>query len=172
MPISYPLSIAILVSLGFVVISFWPVFTGANWEPTPMKRVRKMLKMANVSKKDFVFDVGFGDGRIIFTAINEFKAKAGGIEIEPIKFIAVKLYSILKKLTPDLKLGSVYNTDFSKATVITIFMSSATNKIIQEKFSKLKKGTKIVSYYWKFPDWKIIKQDKDLQLYLYEIGKS
>jgi predicted RNA methylase len=160
-----------IVTMSFLIISFWPVFTGANWEPTSMNRVKRMLEMADVSKKDYVYDIGFGDGRIIFSAL-EMGAKAGGVEIEPVKFLAVKIYSKIKKFSPELKLGSAYNADFTKATVITTFMSAAVNNVLKEKYSKLKKGTKIVSYYWKIPEWTPVKVDKQLKIYMYEIGKS
>ncbi|HLD83809.1 MAG TPA: SAM-dependent methyltransferase [archaeon] len=171
MPINYPLAILLFVALGFVFIAFWPMFTGANWQPTSMKRVRAMLRMAGVSRRDYVYDLGFGDGRIIFTSMEEFHAKAGGVEIEPVKFIAAKIYAKWKGLKPDLKLGSVYGANVSNATVVTIFMSSIAHRLLRKKLENLKKGTKIVTYYWKFPDWKPVKVDEKLKIYLYEVGK-
>ncbi|MBI4018663.1 MAG: SAM-dependent methyltransferase [Candidatus Aenigmarchaeota archaeon] len=171
MAINYPVAFVLFLALAFLFISFWPVFAGANWQPTSMNRVRSMLKMANANKDDYVYDLGFGDGRIIFMAIEEFHAKAGGVEIEPIKFIAAKIYAKWKGLEPDLKLGSAYGADFSRATIVTIFLSSFAHKLLKKKLAGLKKGTRIVTYYWKFPDWKPVKVDKKLELYLYEVGK-
>lgn len=171
MAINYPLALVIIVATSFVVISFWPIFTGANWEPTPMKRVRKMLEMAAVGRNDFVYDLGFGDGRIIFTAMEEFNAKAGGVEIEPLKFLATAFYSRLKNTGAELHLGSAYNADLSRATVVSVFMTSFAHNLLEKKLSRLKKGTKIVTYYWKFPKWKPVKTDRKLKIYLYEVGK-
>ena len=77
MAINYPVAFILFISLALLFISFWPAFAGANWQPTSMKRVRAMLRMARVHAGDYVYDLGFGDGRIIFTAMEEFGAKAG-----------------------------------------------------------------------------------------------
>ncbi len=159
-----------VVALMFVFISFWPVFTGANWEPTPMKKVRRMLDMARVTKRDYVYDLGFGDGRILFAAL-ERGARAGGSEIEPVKWLAVKIYAALKKAKLDLHLGNAYSADLSKATVIAMFMTPLVNKLIAEKLYGLKKGTRIVSYHWPFPTWNPVRADAQMRIYVYEVGK-
>lgn len=165
-----PLLFVFAVLLMFAFISFWPVFFGANWEPTPMKKVRRMLDMAHVKKGDYVYDLGFGDGRILFAAL-ERGAKAGGSEIEPVKWLAVKIYATLKKAKLDLRLGSAYSADLGKATVVAMFMTPLVNKLAAEKLSTLKKGTRIVSYHWPFPQWNPVKEDKKERIYVYEIGK-
>ncbi|MBI4014464.1 MAG: SAM-dependent methyltransferase [Candidatus Aenigmarchaeota archaeon] len=170
MPVNIAVYFALVVFLLFAFISFWPVFTGANWEPTPMKKVKRMLDMARVTKRDYVYDLGFGDGRILFAALGR-AAKAGGSEIEPIKWLAVKIYATIKKTKLDLRLGSAYSADLRKATVVAMFMTPLVNKIIAEKLSKLKKGTRIVSYHWPFPQWKPVRVDTQARIYVYETGK-
>lgn len=152
---------------------FWPRLIGsAEWAPASMKTVRRMLSMAQTSKKDIVYDLGCGDGRFVITAIKEFNAKkAIGIEIDPSRYAFCKLRT-RKLKNAEIELGSFFNKKLDDATIITCFLRKKANNNLREKLLKLKKGTKIVSYIWKFKDWIPVDVDEKARVYMYEIGKQ
>jgi len=161
--------------IGFGVWIYWPeLFIGAGWSPTPLKTVRKMLQMAKVKSDDLLYDLGCGDGRIIKMATSEFGAKAVGIEADPLRFLFSLIRIKITKAGKKAKViwGNFFNINLEKATVITVFLSREVNEKLKEKFQKeLRPGTRIISYYWVFPGWRISEIDESHQIYLYKIGE-
>src|SRR5215204_2613886 len=116
--------------------------------PTPDYVVEAMLKMANVTASDVVYDLGSGDGRIPITAAQKYGATAVGIDINPqrIKEANENLAKAgvgdkVKFLNADL-----FETDLSKATVITLYLLPSLNQKLMPKLKQLKPGTRIVSH--------------------------
>ena len=162
----------ILVFLGilFVLLSlffFFPWLFGAPFEPTKERKIKKIIKLANIKKGEKVLDLGSGDGRIVI-AMAKKGAEAHGFEINPF----LVLISRLKIKKQGLKgkafihWGSFWKKDFSKYDVIILFQFSTIMKRLEKKLKKdLKKGTRVISYYWKFPTWKIINRNEHIYLY-------
>ena len=152
---------------------FWPrLIGGAEWEPASMRIVKKMLSMAKAGKKDVVYDLGCGDGRFVLSAVRDFHAKkAIGIEIDPLRVLISK-FRTRKYKNAKISWSNITKQDYNGASVVTCFLRANTNSSIQEKLSKLKKGTRIISYIWKFKDWKPIKEDKKDRICMYQIGKT
>ena len=116
--------------------------------PTPDYVVEAMLKMANVTASDVVYDLGSGDGRIPITAAQKYGARAVGIDINPqrIKEATENLAKAgvgdkVKFLNQDL-----FETDLSEATVITLYLLPSLNQKLMPKLKQLKPGTRIVSH--------------------------
>ncbi|MFM7460656.1 MAG: class I SAM-dependent methyltransferase, partial [Burkholderiales bacterium] len=117
--------------------------------------VRTMLEMAKVQKQDFVIDLGSGDGRIVFLAAQKYGARGLGVEIDP------KLVETAVEDTQKLKLGglvnfrvqSLFETDLSPATVITMYLLPDVNLQLRDKLLQLKPGTRVVSHDWDMGDW-------------------
>jgi SAM-dependent methyltransferase len=116
--------------------------------PTPTNVVEAMLKMANVTASDVVYDLGSGDGRIPITAAQKYGATAVGIDINPqrIKEANENLAKAgvgnkVKFLNQDL-----FETDLSQATVITLYLLPSLNQKLMPKLKQLKPGTRIVSH--------------------------
>jgi ribosomal protein L11 methylase PrmA len=116
--------------------------------PTPDYVVEAMLKMANVTATDVVYDLGSGDGRIPITAAQKYGARAVGIDINPqrIKEANENLAKAgvgdkVKFLNQDL-----FETDLSPATVITLYLLPSLNQKLMPKLKALKPGTRIVSH--------------------------
>lgn len=144
-----------------------PIFFGAPFEPTSEKKLKKILKLANIKRGEKVVDLGSGDGRIVIR-MAENGAEAHGYEINPL----LVLYSRNKIKKAGLKgkafvhWKSFWKVDFSKYDVVVMFQFKTVMKKLQDKLKKeLKKGSRIVSYYWKFPDWKYSKRIEDIYLY-------
>jgi hypothetical protein len=124
------------------------------WVPTPQALVDKMLDMAGVTPKDFVIDLGSGDGRTVITAAKR-GALALGIEYNPdmveLSRRNAEKEGVAGKAT--FVKADLFETDFSKATVITMFLLPTINLKLRPKILALKPGTRIVSNSFNMDDW-------------------
>ena len=125
------------------------------WVPTPQVVVDKMLDMAKVTKDDFVMDLGSGDGRTVITAAKR-GARALGVEYNP-NMVELSKRNAEKEGVSDraqFVKADLFETDFSKATVITMFLLPDINLKLRPKILNLKPGTRIVSNTFTMGDWK------------------
>jgi predicted RNA methylase len=131
-----------------------------------------MLKMAGVGPDDTVYDLGCGDGRIIFTAALNYGAKAVGIEIDPIRYIWVMILNFMLRLGGKVKIlfGDFFKYNLSNATVVMCYLLPSTNtKLEQKLLNELKPGTRVVSNSFTFPNLRLVDQNEKLKIYMYEI---
>jgi len=124
------------------------------WVPTPQTLVDKMLDMAKVTPQDFVMDLGSGDGRTVITAAKR-GARAMGIEYNP-DMVALsernaKTAGVTDKAT--FVKADLFETDFSKATVVTMFLLPSINLKLRPKILDMKPGTRIVANTFNMEDW-------------------
>jgi SAM-dependent methyltransferase len=125
------------------------------WVPTPQALVDKMLDMAKVTPKDYVIDLGSGDGRTVITAAKR-GAKAQGIEYNP-DMVELSKRNAAKEGVNDkatFAKADLFQSDFSQATVITMFLLPSINIKLRPKILDLKPGTRIVSNSFDMEDWK------------------
>jgi SAM-dependent methyltransferase len=153
-----------------MILFFITYFLGAPWTPTEKNVVRKMLKMAGASSKTRVYDLGSGDGRIVIMAAKEFGASGVGVEINPLLFLLSVLYSVaggMRKRTRFI-LNSFFKVNLRDADIVTLFLLQPTNINLKDKLEReLRHGTKVVSYKFTFPGWKLKKKDLKDKIYLY-----
>jgi SAM-dependent methyltransferase len=125
------------------------------WVPTPDALVERMLRMANVTARDYVIDLGSGDGRTVIAAVQKFGATALGIEYNP-DMVALSVKAAEKAGVSDkakfIK-ADIFETDFSKATVITMYLLPALNIKLRPQILDLRPGTRIVSHAFTMEDW-------------------
>lgn len=124
------------------------------WVPTPQAVVDKMLDMARVTKDDFVMDLGSGDGRTVITAAKR-GAHAMGIEYNP-DMVALSRRNAAEAGVSDratFAQADLFETDFSKADVITMFLLPSINMKLRPKILDLEPGTRIVSNTFTMEDW-------------------
>jgi precorrin-6B methylase 2 len=122
--------------------------------PTPQVVVDKMLDLAKVTRTDFVMDLGSGDGRTVITAARR-GARALGVEYNP-DMVALSNRNALKNGVADrakFVKADLFETDFSQASVITMFLLPAINLKLRPKILDLKPGTRIVSNTFTMDDW-------------------
>ncbi|MFZ9151290.1 MAG: SAM-dependent methyltransferase, partial [Burkholderiales bacterium] len=123
--------------------------------PTPQIVVDTMLEMAKVGPKDFVIDLGSGDGRIIITAASKRGAQGFGVDLDTV---------LLKRANENAKKAGVsdkvhfveqnlFVTDLSKATVITSYLLPQMNLRLRSKVMSLKPGTRLVAHDYHFGEW-------------------
>ena len=124
------------------------------WVPTPQALVDKMLDMAKVTPKDFLMDLGSGDGRTVITAAKR-GVRAMGVEYNP------DMVELSKRNAEKEGVGGraqfvkadLFQTDLSKATVITMFLLPDINLKLRPKILNLKPGTRIVSNTFTMAEW-------------------
>src|SRR5262245_16109832 len=125
------------------------------WVPTPQALVDKMLDLAKVTPNDYVIDLGSGDGRTVITAAKR-GAKAHGIEYNP-EMVELSKRNAAKEGVSDkatFTKTDLFESDFSQAQVITMFLLSSINMKLRPKILDLKPGTRIVSNTFDMGDWK------------------
>jgi cyclopropane fatty-acyl-phospholipid synthase-like methyltransferase len=116
--------------------------------PTPPEVVDAMLKLANVTAKDVVYDLGCGDGIIVATAAQKNGARAVGIDIDPQRVKEANERIQKAGVTDKVKImnADLFETDISPATVVTLYLLPSLNQKLIPKLNKeLKPGTRIVS---------------------------
>jgi precorrin-6B methylase 2 len=124
------------------------------WVPTPQSLVDKMLDMAKVTPQDYVIDLGSGDGRTVITAAKR-GAKALGIEYNP-DMVELSKRNAAKEGMGDkaqFTKADLFESDFSQATVITMFLLPEINLKLRPKILDLKPGTRIVSNSFTMGEW-------------------
>ena len=124
------------------------------WVPTPQELVDKMLDMAKVTEKDYVIDLGSGDGRTVITAAKR-GAKALGIEYNP-EMVELSKRNAAKEGVSDkasFVKADLFESDLSQAQVITMFLLPDINIRLRSKILNLKPGTRIVSNTFTMGDW-------------------
>ena len=128
----------------------------APFVPTPQDVVERMLKLAGVTKRDVVYDLGCGDGRIVIMAAQKFGARAVGVDINPqrIKESEENARKAGVGALVTFKLQDAMTTDVSKATVVTLYLLSSSNVMLRPMLTKqLKPGARIVSHAFDMSDW-------------------
>jgi hypothetical protein len=134
-----------------------PERTGGPYVPTPKVVVDQMLSMANVGAKDFVVDLGSGDGVIVLTAARQFNARGFGVDIDP--QLVRQSNADAKRFGVDDKVAfhvqDVFKADLSKATVITLYLLPSMMVNLRSKiFLEAQPGTRVVSHDYNFDEWR------------------
>jgi precorrin-6B methylase 2 len=125
------------------------------WVPTPQGLVDKMLDMAKMTPNDYVIDLGSGDGRTVITAAKR-GARALGIEYNPDMVELSKQAAAKEGVTAraNFMKADIFESDFSQATVITMYLLPQLNLKLRPKILDLKPGTRIVSHAFTMEEWK------------------
>jgi ubiquinone/menaquinone biosynthesis C-methylase UbiE len=134
----------------------------APYVPTPQEVVDRMLRLAGVTKGDVVYDLGCGDGRIPITAAKRFGARGVGVDIDPQRIAEANANAKKEGVTAmvSFRLQDAMTVDVSEATVVTLYLLSASNLKLRPILTKqLKSGARIVSHSFSMGDWKADKVD-------------
>jgi SAM-dependent methyltransferase len=128
----------------------------APYIPTPQEVVEEMLRIAEVSKNDLLYDLGCGDGRIVITAAQRYGALGVGVDINP-KRIKESIYNARRAGVRDrveFLQQNVFDIDFGNATVVALYLLSSVNMKLRPRLLKdLRPGARIVSHEFNLGDW-------------------
>ncbi len=122
------------------------------WVPTPEDLVERMLQMAQVGARDVVMDLGSGDGRIAIAASKR-AAKAVGIEFNPDMVNLSRRNNTRDSGKAEFINGDVFKTDFSSATVLTMYLLPQLNMRLRPTILDMKPGTRVVAHQFNMEDW-------------------
>lgn len=140
--------------------------------PTPMTHVNGFFTLVDVSPSDVVYDLGCGDGRLLFAALEKGAGRAVGVEIDTEPLVTARNWAKKKSFEDKITLieGDIMNVNLSDATIVFTFLCSAAAVALKDKFEKeLKPGTKVVMEMFPVPGWKpkrVIERGTDFYLYI------
>ncbi len=125
------------------------------WVPTPPELVEKMLRMAKITPEDFVIDLGSGDGRIAIAAAKKYGARAQGIEYNPDMVALSNREAQRQGVADKVKFvkADIFQSDFSQATIITMYLLPDLNLKLRPKILDLKPGTRVASHQFSMEEW-------------------
>lgn len=175
------ITIGLLIFIVFLLLILswvWP--PDSPWSPwwrTSGKKARAACKLAKISKSDIVYELGSGDATFLVVAAKKFGAKGVGIEIDPIRHLIawfnVRFNNLSGKVT--LKRENFFKSNIRDATVVFVYLvPRVLEKLKPRLFAELEKGTRVISYKYKFEldekgPMKFVSEDKDNEMYLYKI---
>jgi len=130
------------------------------WVPTPQALVERMLDMAKLTPKDIHYDLGSGDGRTVITAAKR-GAQAVGVEFNPDMVALSERAAAKEGVSGQAKFinGDIFQTDFSHATVLTLYLLPSLNLKLRPTILKMKPGTRVVSHAFSMDDWQADQTD-------------
>ena len=126
------------------------------WVPTQPPTIERMLRMAQVTARDTVVDLGSGDGRISIAAVKDFGAKAFGFEYNPdmVEYSKREAEKAGVGSKVEFRKADIFETDFSYATVITMYLLPHLNVKLRPIILNMKPGTRVVSHQFDMAEWK------------------
>jgi len=132
--------------------------------PTPHHVVAEMLRIAEVTKDDVVYDLGSGDGRLVIAAAKHYGARAVGVDIDPQRIEESRANArrdgVAERVT--FLQQDLFETDIREATVVTLYLLSKLNLQLRPKLlSDLRPGTRVVSHAFAMEDWR---PDQELRI--------
>ena len=124
------------------------------WVPTPDEVVQRMLRMAQVTPNDYVIDLGAGDGKIAIAAA-KLGARSLGIEYNPdmAKHAQRNVEKAGVSGKAKIQQGDIFATDFTSATVLTMYLLPALNMKLRPQILAMRPGTRVVSHSFTMEDW-------------------
>jgi SAM-dependent methyltransferase len=125
------------------------------WLPTPEPMVERMLTMAKTTSADVVYDLGSGDGRLPIAAARKFGARAVGIEYDQDLAALARRNAERAGVGGRVTIieGDIFKEDFTRATVLTLYLLPDLNQQLRPQILALKPGTRVVSHAWDMGEW-------------------
>ena len=153
----------------------------APYVTSPQPIVDKMLEVARLKSGETIYDLGCGDGRILFSAVKNFGAKAVGVEISP--SLAKRAQQTLESqgLQDQVKViqGDMMAVDVSGANVVSLYLMTEANEQLRPKLEReLRAGARVVSLEFKIKGWKPSREETvqvhnhAYKIYLYEVPRK
>jgi len=151
-----------VILLSFALLPVSVARAQVHWQfdvpfvPTPYVVIEEMLRLADVTPRDFVMDLGSGDGRVLITAAKKFGARGIGVDLDG-DLVAESLEAAKAAGVADrvqFLQQDLFKTDLNQATVITMYLLPGVMARLQPRLLELKPGTRLVSHDFRLGDWK------------------
>jgi hypothetical protein len=145
--------------LLFILLLLWiliPALYGLPPVSTAPQRIRKALRLADLQPNETLYDLGAGDGRVLFIAARDFGARAVGIEVGPIQCALIWLRAAAGGLEGQVqvKWEDFYKADVSEADLVFVYATSReVRKLAPHLEGQMKQGARLVSISADFPTW-------------------
>ncbi|HKW39449.1 MAG TPA: class I SAM-dependent methyltransferase [Burkholderiales bacterium] len=125
------------------------------WVPTPDEVVDRMLTMAQTKPDDYVIDLGAGDGKIAIAAAKKFGARSMGVEYNPemVAYAQKNVQAAGVSGKAQIVHGDIFATDFTQATVLTMYLLPSLNMKLRSQILALRPGTRVVTHAFNMEDW-------------------
>ncbi len=165
----------ILALIFLLICAIWllvPMFFGTPFVPTRAKRIQKALQLAGLRPNETLYDLGSGDGRVLFIAAREFGAYAVGVEIGPIQCAAAWLGAVLSgvKDRVQIRWDNFLRSDLKNADVVFAYLTTSQVRELEVRLEgQLKPGTRVVTISFDFPDWQPTTYDNEDLIFLYQM---
>jgi len=155
-----------------VAVGVWPAAHADEvpYVPTPTSVVDAMLSIAGVGPRDYVIDLGSGDGRIVIAAAKRYRARGLGIDYDQTLIAQSRANAASEGVSDKVKFlhQDIFASDFRDATVLTMYLLREVNlKLRPRVLSELRPGTRVVSHDWDMGDW-----EPDRRLVIQTPGKT
>jgi hypothetical protein len=155
------LEILFVLIIALLIPTLYAQVVGVPPVPTPHKVVKRMLELADIKPVDIVYDLGCGDGRLVFAAAR-CGAAATGFEISPLVWLWACLCKLYLHSPAQIKYRDFLHVNLTPASVILLYLYPTTIKFwLQRKFKKeLRPGTRIISYAFAIPGFPFVHQER------------
>lgn len=152
----------------FLLLAF---VTGGPFVPSSRTTASSMVKLAHLRKGMVIYDLGSGDGRLLFLAARQ-GARAVGVEINPYLVALTRVKALLSPYRGRIRViwGDLWRTDLKEADVVFVYLLPWRMEALAAKLKKeLQPGSLVVTNSFIFPNWKILRQDEMQHVYVYQI---
>lgn len=166
----------LVLTMLMLVTAMVSLFLKVPYVPSKKRVVKEMIKVANLKSNDVVYDLGCGDGRLLFEAEKANKIQAKGYELAPIPFLLAKIRKFFLNSKINIHMANFFSANLQDANIIFCYLGPETMGQLYTKIKhECKKGTKIISNTFSVhgvePSKVWIKNEKQKlpTIYLYEI---
>ncbi len=160
----------VLVAAALAYFVFASFLFGAGYQPTPRRAALEMLRLAEVSPRDTLYDLGAGTGALVFRAARIYRAKVVGVEVEPIRVLILRLRRRFGSAGDRVSIvwGDLFELNFADATVVATFLWPGAMRRLRPKFeAELPAGARVVSHCHPIEGWTPELHDPRTDVYLY-----
>lgn len=165
----YILQLVFVFLIFFLTLAF---MTGAPFVPSTKTVSEEMINLAKITKGSTVYDLGSGDGRLLFASAQHGARKVVGLEINPylVLFTNLKLFFSPWRQTVFCYWKNFWTADLHDADVVFVYLLPWKMERLKKKLEHdLKPGARVVSNSFIFPGWNIEDQDKKNHVYVFKI---